>query len=330
MRRLMEGLWLCALATGCGPPGAGRADTVASDHPHALTVRVLDVGQGDAAYITNGGSRVIIDGGPDESRFGHLLDSLGVRDDTIDAVVLTHAHFDHYSGLRALFQTSRRITVRYVFENGDASAASSLRQLRDSIASRVTAGTLIYRDTDDPCGDGRAICTLTLRGGAMLHILRPYPVHRTVNDRSTPVKLVGADSASFTMWLAGDAEREAIAWFLGAAGYGRDPGMRVNVLKGDHHGSCNGVTASYLAALLPDTAVLSMGALNDYGHMHAQPKAIYRAAGVPWYRTDQNGAITIYSPGTPGGGYRITVGRPGTDRDGPSDREASARGCEDN
>jgi len=174
------------------------------------------------------------------------------------------------------------------------------------------------------------MCTITLRGGAVMHILRPYPHPLTVNDRSAAVKIVGADSASFTMWFAGDAERSAVEWFMGEAGYASDPGMRANVLKGDHHGSCNGVTAEYLAAVHPDTVIASVGAVNDYGHMHEQAKAVYRAAGVPWYRTDQNGTITIYSPGTPGGGYHISVGRPGVDRDGPSDREASAQGCADN
>jgi competence protein ComEC len=194
----------------------------------------------------------------------------------------------------------------------------------------VAQGSLIYRDTDDPCGDGRPVCTIAMRGGARLDLMRPFPGRLTVNDRSAAVKLVGADSAAFTMWLAGDAERAAIDWFLWDARYDTNPGMRVNVLKGDHHGSCNGVNGEYLQALRPDTAVLSMGAANDYGHMHTQAKAVYEAAGVPWYRTDQNGTITIYSPGRPGGGYRIAVQRTGTDLDGPSDRQASARGCADN
>jgi competence protein ComEC len=318
------------LALGCQSGRTGPADAGSDETGHGLTVRVLDVGQGDATYITNGGSRVFIDGGPDEARFAHLLDSLGVHDDTVDAVVLTHSHFDHYSGLRELFRTTRHITVRYFFENQDPSAAASLRELRDSIGARAVGGSLIYRDTDDPCGNGQPVCTLTLRGGALVHVLKPYPSRLTVNDRSAPVKVVGPDSASFTMWLAGDAERAAVGWFLGDAGYARDPGMRVNVLKGDHHGSCNGVTAAYLAALRPDVAVLSMGAVNDYGHLHEQAKALYQAADVPWYRTDQNGAVTIRTPGTPGGGYHISVSRSGTDRDGPSDRTASARGCEDN
>jgi|GEM_PF-5667127 len=60
-----------AVAGGGGGGGGGTAQ--------ALTVRFLDVGQGDATYITNGTSKVIIDGGPDTVRFGKLLDSLGLN-----------------------------------------------------------------------------------------------------------------------------------------------------------------------------------------------------------------------------------------------------------
>ena len=39
-----------------------------------LIVRLLDAGQGDATYIANGASRVIIDGGPSTATFGRSLD----------------------------------------------------------------------------------------------------------------------------------------------------------------------------------------------------------------------------------------------------------------
>ncbi|HXN75449.1 MAG TPA: hypothetical protein VN876_02365 [Gemmatimonadaceae bacterium] len=103
--------------------------------------------------------------------------------------------------------------------------------------------------------------------------------------------------------------------------------MRVNVLKADHHGSCNGVTPRYLVLTEPQWVVASLGARNDYGHMHLQAKEIYRGAGVPWYRTDQNGTITIRSLGTVGGGFTITPERVGTDLDGPSDRVSRQIGC---
>ena len=294
--------------------------------PTELVVRVLDVGQGDAILIQNGRSTVLVDGGPNPAELGRQLDALGLHGSTIDAVILTHAHADHYQGLRALFATRRHMTVRYFWENQDASTNVTLQTLRDSLAARVRAGSLVYRDTDDPCANRTPVCTVTLEGGAKLHILRPDPDGTDPNSRSTAIKLVGPDSASFTMWMAGDAELGAIDWFA-RAGYQRTPGMRVDVLKANHHGSCNGVTGLYLDLLSPTLLVSSLAAVNDYGHMHAQAKALYERHGVPWYRTDQNGRITLRSAGTPGSGYVVSVERGTKNMDGPSDRYGTMRAC---
>ncbi|MFN2564121.1 MAG: lamin tail domain-containing protein [Gemmatimonadaceae bacterium] len=322
------------------PPGAAATPSAAADSAGGTTVdpgsdraaselvvRVLDVGQGDAIYISNGASKVLVDGGPDPARLGHLLDSLGLDNGTIDVVVLSHQHYDHHSGLRELFRTSRRIRVRFFFENQDAYPNAALSELRDSIASRATRGELVYRDADDPCSDGRPVCTITMRGGAKLHVMRPAPRAADANNRSVPLKLIGPDSASFTMWLAGDAEHDAVRWFDTGADYDTRPGMRVHVLKADHHGSCNGVTSRYLRLTDPDWVVISLGAVNEYGHVHAQAKAAYTRAGKPWHRTDQNGTITIRSAGRPGAGYSIRGSRPGVSRNGPSDRVSTQAGC---
>ena len=127
------------------------------------------------------------------------------------------------------------------------------------------------------------------------------------------------------MWLAGDAEVEDIQWFMRR--YRRNPGMRVDVLKADHHGSCNGVTDLYLDQLKPSLLVASVAAVNDYGHMHAQAKRMYARHGIPWYRTDQNGTITLRSAGTPGSRYAITIERGGKNMAGPSDRRSSSAEC---
>ena len=292
-----------------------------------LVVRVLDVGQGDATLVTNGSSKIIIDGGPDPTRFGTLLDSLGLNGATIDVVILSHQHFDHHAGLRELFRTSRGITIRYFFENQDPYTNAALGELRDSIAARAGRGQLVYRDTDDPCGDGRAICTITMAGGAKLHVMRPDPAGHDPNDRSTPVKLVGPDSASFTMWFAGDAEQQEIGWFESAR-YDVTPGMRVDVLKADHHGSCNGVSNWYHRVTRPRWIAVSVGADNSYGHMHVQAKETYASYQIPWYRTDRNGTIVFRSPGTAGGGFTVDVVKGSASMDGDADRHSSQQDCD--
>jgi competence protein ComEC len=315
---LLAGTYGTALSQS--PVPVGRASS-------ELVVRVLDVGQGDAVYIENGSSKIIIDGGPSAARFGQLLDSLEINNTTIDVVILSHAHLDHYSGLRELFRTSRNITINYFFENRDVGAAVTLARLRDSINARVDRGQLIVRDTDDPCLNGSPICTITMAGGATLHVLRPNPAGTKANNRSTAVKLLGPDSASFTMWLAGDAERREISWFLGAAGYSTNPGMQVNVLKSDHHGSCNGVTNAYADAINPDLQIVSVGARNGFGHMHEQTKRLWRGRSKPWYRTDQNGTITLRTPGTVGGGYAVTVGKGVASMNGAPDATSAQAQC---
>ena len=305
-----------------GGGGGGGGGTV-----QPLTVSFLDVGQGDATYITNGTSKVIIDGGPDTVRFGKLLDSLGLNGQTIDLVVLSHEHYDHHSGLLELFKSSRNITVRYFEENQNVYSNTQLQRLRDSINARASRGTLIYRDTDNPCGNGSAICTFTLNGGAKIHVLKPNPSGTTPNNRSAAEKIVGPDSASFTMWLAGDAEQEAIGWFLGASGYTTNPGMKVNVMKADHHGSCNGVTNAYVTALDPSWVLAGVSAGNSYGHMHSQTKTLLTAHGKPWYRTDGNGTVVLSTPGTAGGGFTVTTQKGSTSMAGGADRASTQTSC---
>jgi len=310
------------LASDSGPPRLGAAR---DPRDSTLTVRLLDVGQGDAILVENGGSRVLIDGGPDATRFGRLLERLGLEGSAIDAVILTHQHADHYGGFRELFRTRRRIGVRYFFENLDPTASPLLAELRDSVAAGARRGALEVRDTDDPCGTRAPSCTLTMRGGAKIHVMRPDPRGDAPNNRSAVVKLIAPDSNAFVMWLAGDAEQPEIRWF-DSIDYDRKPGMRARALKANHHGSCDGISRRYLDLVQPEIVVISLAGVNDYGYVHSQTLDLLSSRRIPWYRTDQNGTITITVPRRRARDsdrpYSISVERGGPSMRGPRDRRA--------
>ena len=61
----------------------------------SLRLRFLDVGQGDAILITNGGRTVLVDTGPTDDIAPHLR-RLGV--DTIDLLIITHTDLAPYVG----------------------------------------------------------------------------------------------------------------------------------------------------------------------------------------------------------------------------------------
>lgn len=291
----------------------------------ALTVRIIDAGQADAIFIENGDTRIILDAGQGLGRMADLIDEFGMAGGTIDMMIMSHAHYDHHGGLREFFKTAHNIDIPLFFENKDAQVSSTLAELRDTVTARDTRGVTDYRDTDDPCGTGAAICTFTLDGGAKLHMMKPDPTGDP-NDRSVPLKLVGPDSASFSMWFSGDAEHAALAYF-DAAGYDVTPGMNVNVVKGNHHGSCNGINSRFLDLTTPDYITFGVSATNGYHHVHTQTKDLLTARSVPWYRSDGNGRITFSTPGTSGGGYTASVERGTTSMHGAADETSSQTAC---
>lgn len=83
----------------------------------------------------------------------------------------------------------------------------------------------------------------------------------------------------------------------------------------------------YLALTHPAWTIISVGAFNEYGHVHRQAKEMLRAAGISWYRTDRNGTITIGTTGIAGDGYTVHPSRGRADEDGTSDRASRQPQC---
>jgi beta-lactamase superfamily II metal-dependent hydrolase len=314
--------------TSTGAFGAGDKGTPGARNEGKrgeLVVRIIDAGQADAILIENGDTRIIVDAGQGLGRMADLIAEFGMAGGNIDMMFMSHAHYDHHGGLREFFKSAHNISIPLFFENKDAQVSSTLQELRDSLGARAGRGVLQYRDTDDACGTGAAICTFVLDGGAKLHVMKPSPTG-DANDRSVPLKLVGPDSASFTMWLSGDAEHGALAYF-DAAGYDVSPGMNVNVVKGNHHGSCNGVNSRFLDLTTPDWMTFGVSATNGYHHVHTQTKDLLTTRSIPWYRSDGNGRITFRTPGTSGGSYTVNVEKGTASMHGAADETSSQSAC---
>jgi beta-lactamase superfamily II metal-dependent hydrolase len=314
-----------AAAYGGGDDGTPGAQNDGRRSP--LTVHILEVGQGDGIYITNGSTRVIIDGGPSMTAMATAISDFGLAGKTVDLMFMTHGHSDHLAGLREFFKSAQSVRVSYFLENKNTNTGTTITSLRDSVNARVGRGELVYRDTDDPCGTGAAVCTFLLDGGARLHVLKPKTSDSNENNRSAAIKLVGPDSASFTMWLSGDAEHEALDWFDTTAEYDLAPGMDVDVVKANHHGSCNGVSSRFLDLTTPALVTMGVSSSNTYSHVHTQTKDLLASRSIPWYRTDENGRITITSPGTPGGGYSVAYPRGTASMSGSADATSASSSC---
>ena len=100
--------------------------------PSELTVRFLDVGQGDATLIQHpDGTAVLFDGGPPEAGTARLLRRAGVR--RLSLVVATHASRDHHGGVADVLD---RYPVDLLLDGGDGTRDPDFRALVAEAARR--------------------------------------------------------------------------------------------------------------------------------------------------------------------------------------------------
>ena len=55
---------------------------------------------GNCTLISDGETNILIDAGVSASKISAALDSVGVLPEEIDAILVTHEHSDHISGIR--------------------------------------------------------------------------------------------------------------------------------------------------------------------------------------------------------------------------------------
>jgi len=239
-----------------------------------------DVGQGDAMVVRTGAeAAVLIDAGPDPPALDACLDRLGIR--TIEMLVITHVHEDHYAGAAAA--DDGREVKSLAFSSSEPGLPAEVSELADEFAvrpQRLAKG-----------GYGEL-------GGVRWNVLWPpgssgatgngSSAGLTENDASA-VLLVRA--AGINLLFTGDLEEDAARQLLRSS-----PELRtetVHVLKVAHHGARNsgGVLP---AELRPPLALISVGKENTYGHPAPETLKNLELAGSQIARTDQLGSFYLH------------------------------------
>lgn len=276
-------LWTLAISillvvlaiTGCSSPAMPTSGT------NELTVKVLDVGQGDAILLRTGEKTTLVDTGdvPARERLVKYLRQLGVKE--IDNLIITHPHADHLGGVAAIFDN---FAVKQIYDSGQTTTTGLYRQYLQTVKKQKIPFTVV--------SPGMKI---DLGGGAILEILAPQKplIQGTdgyLNNNSIVGKLV---YGNFSMLLTGDIEREAEQRLV--AKY--KARLKSTVLKSPHHGSRTSSTKAFLQAVSPEVTVISVGAHNDYKHPHSVVLNRYAALPTKVYRTDKDGTITITTNG---------------------------------
>jgi len=126
-------------------------------------------------------------------------------------------------------------------------------------------------------------------GGIDILVLHPtYDLTGDLNEDSVVVKVT---CGTVDVLLTGDATSDSEASMISDALTQLDS----EVLKVGHHGSSTSTSAPFLAAVMPEDAVISVGAGNTYGHPAEATLDRLAAAGANVYRTDLDGTVVLTS-----------------------------------
>lgn len=256
---------------------------MAQREPPPLRIHFLDVGQGDAILLQQGRLGLLVDAGRGDD-IVLVLEELGV--DSLVAAIGSHNHDDHIGGMDAVL--------------ADVPVGAYLSNGRPPENQNAEAVEEIVRREGIPAP---APPWAPLRLGDATITVLPSPLgprDATENNASLAVLV---EQGSFRTLLTGDSEVEELnAWL--------DAGVipRVTVLKAAHHGSRNGVTPGWLDRTRPEVVVISVGAMNGYGHPHPWALRYYAAGRRVVYRTDRDGTVTVEVDRS--GTYRVATSGP--------------------
>lgn len=287
-----------------------------------LVIRILDVGpiNGDSILISSpGGKTVLIDAG-DTTKGKAVVEALKRHNvQQLDYFIATHPHPDHIGGAAEVFKA---VKVLNVIDNGQEPsvppklappkpAASPKKPASTKRAAKPLTITKFYDDYKAGLTASGAQYEVSkpgtkydLGGGALLTILAPSEPFFTReqmkgggNEPNANSIVARLDYGSFSMLFAADAEDQTEHRLLT-----KDLNLEARVLKVSHHGSKYASSNDFLNRVKPETAIISCGAWNRYGHPSQAVLDRLRAANpaMKLFRTDLHGEVTLTTRGKQG------------------------------
>ena len=302
MKRHLTLLLLLLTATACATAPAGRGATdaaavavqAAKPDPRpfaqvlgpvaaegATELRVLDVGQGDGVLIRGpGGKTVLVDAGTGKGGLAAVAELAKLGLARVDIAVITHPHLDHMGGFIRMFD---KVAFGEFLDSGYPHTSKTFIRLLNEIEKRGIPLRKVRRGEK-----------IDLGGGATMSVLAPEEplFHGTRSDANANSIVLRVDVGDVCAVLAADAEAETEER-IEASG----DSIRCPVLKVAHHGGSHSTSDTWLAAVKPAVAVISVGARNRYGHPREDTLDRLEAVGARVYRTDRDGTVVVRTDG---------------------------------
>ena len=274
-----------------------------------LRVSFLNVGQGDATLVRfPDGKTMLVDGGNETQKSElSLMRYLNAAEiERIDYLVLTHPDADHCGGLGVVAET-KEIGTAYLPSNVQIEKGGAYEEYLSALEKNGCAVAKADRTlrivSTDPAYPYSVVGLYPYASGIDQTDGEEYES----NERSC-VLLIEYNGVEIL--ISGDAPAEAEEsimhdYSLGMLAVGNGNLNSVEILKVAHHGSNNATTQKWINFLHLQTAVISVGEGNAYGHPTAETLARLSAGAVQTYRTDLHGHIVAVVSGN--GTYEMKV-----------------------
>lgn len=253
-------------------------EIVRSPDKDSVQIYYFSVGQGDAELIQKGDYQILIDGGPNDSILSELGKVMPLTDRNIEAVILTHPHADHLTGLN---QVLERYQVGQIYLSGATTTSNTYLEFLNKLKDKSVA-------TDIP-SLGEKISPYE---NGELTFLWPGDKYKdqkidNLNNSSEVVKFCYFAECAVFM---GDQETdEQKLMFAELDKLQID--YKGSILKISHHGSTNGTDQTTLEKIKPKYAVIEVGADNKFGHPHSATVDLLSKLNIKIYRTDKDGTV---------------------------------------